>query len=142
MREELLSKARSAADAAQKAGADDARAYVQRSREVRVEMRDGKVDRIRESTRQGLYIELFVDGRAFDMQWQKDPTEGCYQIGVSPGKDDVPMNAMVYQKTLAGLQSATTLTDTGYIIEIGIPLTPRNFPAGEWKAGRPIKLSV
>jgi len=63
MREELLLKARSAADTAQKAGADDARAYVQRSREVRVEMRDGKVDRIRESTRQGLYIELFVDGR-------------------------------------------------------------------------------
>jgi hypothetical protein len=87
-------------------------------------------------------IEFFVDGRAFDMQWQKEPSEGCYQIGVSPGKGDVPMNAMVYQKTVTGLQAATTLTDKGYIIELGIPLTPRNFPAGEWKAGRPVKLSV
>ena len=26
-------------------------------------MRDGKLDRIRESTRQGLYITLYVDGR-------------------------------------------------------------------------------
>ena len=63
MREELLLKARSAADTAQKAGADDARAYVMRSREVRVEVRDGKLDRIRESTRQALYITLYVDGR-------------------------------------------------------------------------------
>ena len=63
MRDELLLKAKYAANLAQKAGADDARAYVQRSREVRVEMRDGKLDRIRESTRQGLYITLFVNGR-------------------------------------------------------------------------------
>jgi PmbA protein len=63
MREELLNKAKSAAHVAQQAGADDARAYVIRSREVRVEMRDGKLDRLRESTRQGLYITLYVDGR-------------------------------------------------------------------------------
>lgn len=87
-------------------------------------------------------IELFVDGRGFDMQWQKEPTEGCYQIGVSPGKGDVPANTLFHLKTLAGLQSATTLTDTGYIVEVGLPLTDRNFPAGEWKAGRPVKLSV
>ena len=63
MRDELLLKAKNAAQVAQKAGADDVRAYVQRSREVRVEMRDGKLDRIRESTRQGLYITLYVNGR-------------------------------------------------------------------------------
>jgi len=63
MREELLQRAEKAAQVAQQAGADDARAYVLRSREVRVEMRDGKLDRIRESTRQGLYITLYVDGR-------------------------------------------------------------------------------
>jgi PmbA protein len=63
MRDELLLKAKNAANLAQKAGADDARAYVQRSREVRVELRDGNLDRIRESTRQGLYITLFVNGR-------------------------------------------------------------------------------
>ena len=63
MREELLQKAKKAAHAAQQAGADDVRAYMLRSREVRVEMRDGKLDRIRESTRQGLYITLYVDGR-------------------------------------------------------------------------------
>ena len=63
MRDELLLKAKTAAHLAQKAGADDARAYVMRSREVRVELRDGKLDRIRESTRQGLYITLYVNGR-------------------------------------------------------------------------------
>jgi PmbA protein len=63
MREQLLQKARSAARVAQQAGADDARAYVLRSREVRVELRDGELDRIRESTRQGLYITLYVNGR-------------------------------------------------------------------------------
>ena len=87
-------------------------------------------------------IEWFVDGRAFDMQWQKEPTPGCYQIGVSPGKGDVPPNTMVFQKTMAGLQSATSLTEKGYIVEIGIPLTDGNFPAGQWKEGRPFKMSV
>jgi hypothetical protein len=87
-------------------------------------------------------IELFVDGRAFDMQWQKEPTEGCYQIGVSPAKGDVPANTMVYQKTLAGLQTGTSLTPSGYIVELGLPLTDRNFPAGDWKAGRPVRFSV
>lgn len=87
-------------------------------------------------------IELFVDGRAFDMQWQKEPAGGCYQICVSPGKGDAPVNAMVYLKTLEGLQAATSLAGSGYIVEIGIPLTDRNFPAGAWKEGRPVKLSV
>ncbi len=52
-----------AAQVATKAGASDARVFASRSRGVVVEWRDGKLDRIRESTTQGLHIELYVDGR-------------------------------------------------------------------------------
>jgi len=87
-------------------------------------------------------IELFVDGRSFDMQWQVDPTEGCYQIGVSPAKGAVPSNTQIFQKSMPDIQTATALTDKGYVVEFRIPLTERNFPAGGWKAGRPLKMSV
>jgi PmbA protein len=59
----LLELARYAAEVAKKAGAGDARVHASRSREVRVEWRDGKLDRIRENTQQGLSISLYVDGR-------------------------------------------------------------------------------
>jgi PmbA protein len=49
--------------AATKAGAKDARAFATRSRDVTVEWRDGKLDRIRESTAQSLSVSLYVDGR-------------------------------------------------------------------------------
>jgi PmbA protein len=49
--------------AAKGAGAKDARAFVTRSRDVTVEWRDGKLDRIRESTAQSLSVSLYVDGR-------------------------------------------------------------------------------
>jgi PmbA protein len=49
--------------AAKDAGARDARAFVMRSRDVTVEWRDGKLDRIRESTAQSLDVSLYVDGR-------------------------------------------------------------------------------
>ena len=87
-------------------------------------------------------VEVFLDGRSFEMQWQPQPTENCYQIGVSPAKDGMPSNTRVFGKILAGLQTATSLTNKGYIVELMIPLTSANFPAGGWKAGRPIKLSV
>jgi PmbA protein len=60
---ELLDLAKSAAKIATRAGASDARVFASRSRGVVVEWRDGKLDRIRESTTQGLHIELYVDGR-------------------------------------------------------------------------------
>jgi PmbA protein len=59
----LLELARYAAQVAKKAGAGDARVHASRSREVRVEWRDGKLDRIRENTQQSLSISLYVDGR-------------------------------------------------------------------------------
>jgi PmbA protein len=59
----LLDLAKFAAQVATKSGAKDASANVFRAREVEVEWRDGKLDRIRESTKQGLGITLFVDGR-------------------------------------------------------------------------------
>jgi PmbA protein len=44
-------------------GAQGARAVLTRRRESSVEWRDGKLDRLRESTSVGLKLELFVDGR-------------------------------------------------------------------------------
>ncbi|HYG68201.1 MAG TPA: DNA gyrase modulator, partial [Anaeromyxobacteraceae bacterium] len=46
-----------------KAGARESAASVTRSREVTVEWRDGRVDRLSESTERGLALELYVDGR-------------------------------------------------------------------------------
>jgi PmbA protein len=59
----LLELAHYAAEVAERAGAGDVRVHAMRSREVRVEWRDGKLDRIRENTKQGLSISLYVDGR-------------------------------------------------------------------------------
>ncbi len=87
-------------------------------------------------------VELFVDGRSFEMQWQVAPTEGCYQIAVSPAKDKTPSASQVFRKTMPGLQTGTSLTEDGYVIEYVLPLSRDNFPAGKWENGRPIKMSV
>ena len=88
-------------------------------------------------------IELFVDGRSEVMQWQTQPTEGCYQIGISPGTVGNPEPVVaVFRKTVDALQAATSLTDDGYIVEVMIPLNAKNFPAGEWTPGRVICMSV
>ena len=60
---DLMTVAKDAAQYAKKAGADDARISMTRSRDVSVEWRDGKLDRIQENTKQSLTITLFVDGR-------------------------------------------------------------------------------
>lgn len=59
----LLEQAEVAADIAKKAGANDAGVMVSRSREVQVEWRDGKLDRIRESTTRSLSLSVYVEGR-------------------------------------------------------------------------------
>ncbi len=63
MTTKLIDIAKSAAGVAKAAGANDARVLASRSREVKVEWRDGKLDRIQESTKKDLAITLFVDGR-------------------------------------------------------------------------------
>jgi PmbA protein len=62
-RQEPIALARFGIKAAKGAGAQDARVHVTREREVSAEWRDGKVDRIRESTSQNLSISLFVNQR-------------------------------------------------------------------------------
>lgn len=62
-RKKLLDLTKRAARAAQRAGAKDVRAKAYRAREVELEWRDGKLDRIRESTTQNLSLALYVDGR-------------------------------------------------------------------------------
>jgi PmbA protein len=63
MSSKLLETAKHAAQIAQQAGANNARAWAWRSRNVRVEWRDGKLDRIRDNTTRGISISLYVDGR-------------------------------------------------------------------------------
>jgi PmbA protein len=59
----IMALAKHAASVAKQSGASDARVAATSSREVSVEWRDGKLDRIQESTQQSLAITLYVDGR-------------------------------------------------------------------------------
>src|SRR5688500_761697 len=63
MREELLDRAAQAVQAAKRAGAGEACAWASRSRSVSFEMRDGKLEQVKESTSRSLSLRLFVEGR-------------------------------------------------------------------------------
>lgn len=63
MSEELLERARRVVEGVQRRGAQGVRVAVWRNREGRSEWRDGKLDRLRESTQMGLSATLYVDGR-------------------------------------------------------------------------------
>ena len=62
-REELLAAATAAVEAARRAGAKDAWATAERSRDVTFEVRNGKLEKVEDSTSRELAIRLFVDGR-------------------------------------------------------------------------------
>ncbi len=59
----MLDVARRAVAQAKKGGAQEAAANAYRSRDVSVEWRDGKIDRLHEATSAGLSLQLYVDGR-------------------------------------------------------------------------------
>lgn len=63
MREELLAAAAAAVEAAKRAGAKDAWATSTRSRSVGFELRNGKLEKVEDSTSRSLALRLFVDGR-------------------------------------------------------------------------------
>jgi len=63
MRKALLETAAAAVAAAKQAGANDAWATATRSRDVRFELRNGKLEKVEDSTARGLALRLFVDGR-------------------------------------------------------------------------------
>jgi len=60
---QMQDMARGAADAARKAGAQQAAVTAARVRTVEVEWRDGRLERVKEATTRGLQVELYVDGR-------------------------------------------------------------------------------
>ncbi|MCB9707021.1 MAG: TldD/PmbA family protein [Myxococcales bacterium] len=60
---ELLKAASAAVEIATKAGANDAWASVSRDRSVSHGFRDGKLEKVSESTSRGLGISIYVDGR-------------------------------------------------------------------------------
>ena len=61
--EELLAAAAAAVEAARRAGAKDAWAAAERSRDVSFEVRNGKLEKVEDSTSRELSLRLFVDGR-------------------------------------------------------------------------------
>jgi PmbA protein len=63
MRKELLAIAAQAVATAKSAGAQDAFASASRSREVTFSLRNGKLEKVEDSTSKGLSLKLFVDGR-------------------------------------------------------------------------------
>ena len=87
-------------------------------------------------------VEVFIDGRAPDMQWQAERTLGTIQYILSPMTDDFPSRLMIFGGSSVGHQWETRPTENGYIIEGRIPLTTQNFPAGSFTENRPIKLAV
>ncbi len=60
---QMQDTARSAAEVAQQAGAQQAAVQAARVRTVEVEWRDGRLERMKEATTRGLTVEIFVDGR-------------------------------------------------------------------------------
>src|SRR5512136_1226616 len=60
---DMLEVARQAAALARKAGAQEAAAVGERVREVSVDWRDGKLEKLSDHTSRGLALELYVDGR-------------------------------------------------------------------------------
>lgn len=60
---DLLKSAQTAIDLAKKEGADDAWAAISRDRSVSFTYRDGKVEKVEESTSRGLGVSIYVDGR-------------------------------------------------------------------------------
>ncbi len=60
---ELYEIAKNAAKLAKEKGADDASAGTYRSRDVELEWRDGRVEKVTEATTRGLSLSLYVDGR-------------------------------------------------------------------------------
>jgi PmbA protein len=63
MRKQLLDTAAAAVDAAKQAGAQAAAAAVSRNRSVNFELRNGKLEKVEDSTSRSLSLRLFVDGR-------------------------------------------------------------------------------
>lgn len=88
-------------------------------------------------------VQISLDGRAPDMQWQKDLNKGCFDAMIGPaaqgGKPAIRLNGKSWQTDVT---AASALTETGYVIELRIPLTPGFYPAGQWEPGRPVKLSL
>jgi len=89
-------------------------------------------------------VEVFVDGRAPAFQYQASPTEGCYQINVSPAaeKGGQPGVSVLGKTTAQGLQTSAVRTPGGYFVTVRLPLSAHNFPAGGFRTGRPVKLAV
>ena len=63
MSDDLKTRASQAVDIAQKAGAQDAWSTVSQSRDVQFEYRDGKLEKVKDTTSQSLGIRIYADGR-------------------------------------------------------------------------------
>lgn len=88
-------------------------------------------------------VQVSLDGRAADMQWQRDLNKGCLDVTVCPAETgSVPAIRLNHRTWQTNVVAATTMTDAGYILEMKIPLGSDHYPVGQWEAGRPVKLAV
>lgn len=88
-------------------------------------------------------LEVSLDGRAPEMQWQRELNKGCLDFVLSPRTNGQPPALSLNGKTWqTNIVAATAATKTGYIAELMIPLSASDYPAGQWQAGRPIRLSL
>ncbi|MDH3585703.1 MAG: TldD/PmbA family protein, partial [Gammaproteobacteria bacterium] len=60
---DLKTRAAQAVDIAQKAGAQDAWSTVSQSRDVQFEYREGKLEKVKDTTSQSLGIRIYAGGR-------------------------------------------------------------------------------
>jgi hypothetical protein len=71
-------------------------------------------------------VELFVDGRT--KSYKKDYSKGVYQILVVPPSAAGETPVVPAGTPNIGIKAAGKRTETGYFIEMEIPLTKENFP--------------
>ena len=79
--QDMLAVAQSCIAMAKAAGAKDASARSYRVRDVSLDYREGKVEKISESTTRGVNIQLPVSGRqSFPDPWRVQPVDGVSHV--------------------------------------------------------------
>ena len=91
-------------------------------------------------------VEFFFDVRAEEEQEEVTLTPGSYQVCVSPAeRPGMEPRWKVYPpdgRELVGFAVQTSRTPKGYIMEVKIPTSDENVPAGGWGEGRAVRFAV
>lgn len=84
-------------------------------------------------------VELFIDGRSEELQFQDAYSKGCYQIVCAPAENGVqPANL----QGLARLEATSARMAGGYRIMLKLPLDAANFTGATLKGKRLLRLAL